>query len=319
MKTVLIPNTALHVSRLCLGTAQFGAAISPADARALLDAYVIVDGKFIDTASVYSDWIPGTKSSSEKIIGAWLRENGMRDQLVLATKGGHPELSSMQVSRLSPDEIAADVHASLDNLGTDHIDLYWLHRDDRDIPVGEIIDSLNAQVQAGHVRYLGASNWSSERIAAANAYAAQYGLHGFVADQPMWSLASVNWDNLPDKTIRLMDQAALEFHRRTGMAAVAYSSQAHGYFTKLYGGQPISDNDLRAYDNALNRRRLPVIEALARQHHASVNDVVLAYLLSQPFPTVAVIGPGRPEQLHASLTALNLTLSAAELAALEAA
>ena len=317
MKTVLIPNTELRVARLSLGTAEFGARITPADARALLDAYVILDGNLIDTASVYCDWIPGTKSASEKIIGAWLKENGLRDELVLATKGAHPELSSMQVSRLSPADIAHDVHASLDNLGTDRIDLYWLHRDDRAVPVAEIIDSLNDQVRAGHIRYFGASNWKADRIQAANDYAAQHGLHGFVADQPMWSLAVASWDKLPDQTIEVMDQAQLAFHRRTGLTAVAYSSQAHGYFSKLDADQPISANDRRTYENEVNPRRLTVIQALARQHNASINDVVLAYVLSQPFPTIAVIGPHRVDQLHSSLTALNVTLSTAELKALE--
>jgi aryl-alcohol dehydrogenase-like predicted oxidoreductase len=317
VKTILIPNTDLRVSRLALGTAQFGARLSSADARALLDAYVILDGNFIDTASVYSDWIPGTKSSSEKIIGAWLKENGLRDQIVLATKGAHPELSSMTVSRLSPAEIAHDVRASLENLGTDRIDLYWLHRDDRALPVDAIIDSLNEHVQAGHIRYFGASNWKPDRIQAANDYAAQHGLHGFVADQPQWSLAVANADKLPDQTTTHMDQAALDFHRRTGMAAVAYSSQAHGYFSKLDADQPISANDHRDYDNEVNPRRLTVIQALARQHNASINDIVLAYVLSQTFPTVAVIGPGRVDQLHSSMSALNVTLSSAEIAALE--
>ncbi|MEO8606238.1 MAG: aldo/keto reductase [Chloroflexota bacterium] len=319
MKTILIPNTDLRVSRLSLGTAQFGARLTPADARALLDAYVILDGNFIDTASVYCDWIPGTKSASEKIIGAWLKENGLRDQLVIATKGAHPELSSMTVSRLSPAAISHDVHASLENLGTDPIDLYWLHRDDRAIPVGEIIDPLNDQVKAGHVRYFGASNWKADRIQAANDYAAQHGLHGFVADQPQWSLAVVNADQLPDQTTTQMDQAALDFHRRTGFPAVAYSSQAHGYFSKLDADQPVSANDRRDYDNEVNPRRLKVIQALARQHNASINDIVLAYVLSQTFPTVAVIGPSRVDQLHSSVTALNVTLSSAEITALESA
>ena len=317
VKTVLIPNTDLRVSRLSLGTAEFGAKLNPAQARALLDAYVILDGNLIDTASVYSDWIPGTKSSSEKIIGAWLQENGLRDQLLLATKGAHPELSSMGVSRLSPADIAGDVRASLDNLGTDRIDLYWLHRDDRALPVGEIIDSLNDQVKAGHIRYFGASNWKADRIQAANDYAAQHGLHGFVADQPMWSLAVANFEKLPDQTIEQMDAAQLDFHRRTGMAAFAYSSQAHGYFSKLDADQPISANDRRAYDNEVNPRRLTVIQALARQHNASINDIVLAYVLSQSFPTVAVIGPKNPEQLRTSVTALNVTLSSAEISELE--
>ena len=98
---------------------------------------------------------------------------------------------------------------------------------------------------------------------------------------------------------------------------MAYSAQAHGYFSKLDSGQPISDSDRQCYDNAVNHRRLSMIQALARQHQVTINDVVLAYVLSQPFATVAVIGPKNAGQLHASLSALDFTLSSAELAALE--
>src|SRR4051794_14508954 len=114
MKYVSIPNTDLRVSQICLGSAEFGATLTQKDAFSLLDAFVAEGGNFIDTAHVYSDWIPNTKSTSEKFIGEWFRKSGMRDDVMIATKGAHPLLTSMNVSRLSQADIELDVHESLE-------------------------------------------------------------------------------------------------------------------------------------------------------------------------------------------------------------
>jgi aryl-alcohol dehydrogenase-like predicted oxidoreductase len=170
MKYVTIPNSELRVSQICLGSAEFGATMAPKDSFALLDAFIAAGGNFIDTAHVYSDWIPNTKSTSEKLIGEWLRKSGMREDVLIATKGAHPRLTSMNVSRLSKDDIETDVHESLEYLQTETIDLYWLHRDDVSIPVGEIIEALNEQVWLGNIRYFGCSNWTFSRIQEAMDY-----------------------------------------------------------------------------------------------------------------------------------------------------
>jgi aryl-alcohol dehydrogenase-like predicted oxidoreductase len=314
-----IPNSALRVSRFCLGSAEIGAKLSVPDALTLLDEFVRLGGTFIDTAHVYSDWIPGTKSTSEKVIGQWMKANGLRDQLVIGTKGGHPALATMQVSRLSRAEIEQDVTESLEYLQTDRIDLYWLHRDDPAIPAGEIVETLNQQAAAGRIRYFGASNWTIQRIAEANDYAQRRGISGFVANQPMWSLAAINWDAVPDKTIVAMDDEALAYHRRTGLPVIPFSSQAHGFFGKLHaaGRTGVSGRDLSIYDNETNAARLERAEALAGKYGASVNDIALAYLLSQPFVTVPIVGCRNTEQLRASLHALDVRLSADEVTYLE--
>jgi aryl-alcohol dehydrogenase-like predicted oxidoreductase len=179
MHVVRIPNTNLDVSSLCLGTGEFGSKLDRAAAWQLLDAFVAAGGNFLDTANVYADWVPGTKSSSEKTIGAWLAQRGNRAQLIIATKGAHPLLASMNVPRCSPADILHDIEQSLGHLQTDVIDLYWLHRDDPARPAGEIIETLAAQVKAGKIRYFGCSNWRVERIAAANSYAATSSLAAF--------------------------------------------------------------------------------------------------------------------------------------------
>jgi aryl-alcohol dehydrogenase-like predicted oxidoreductase len=319
MRRIQIPGTELSVSPICLGTAEFGASVPEALAHELLDTFVANGGSFIDTALVYSDWIPGTKSRSEKLLGRWLQARGNRQQITLATKGAHPDLASMHVARMSPADIIGDIDQSLSHLQTDTIDLYWLHRDDHNTPVSSIIDTLHAQVEAGKIRYFGCSNWHIDRIAEAQAYAAQRGIQGFVANQPMWSLAQPNINAIPDKTLVALDQAGIAFHQRTGMAVIPYSSQAHGFFTKLEAqgrrGLPASD-DLWYY-NAANLRRLREIQRLARAHNVTVNTIVLSYLCSQPFVTIPVVGCQRLDHLKASLSALDLTLTSDEIAALE--
>jgi aryl-alcohol dehydrogenase-like predicted oxidoreductase len=320
MNHVVIPNTTLRVCSLCLGSSELGSVIPANDSFALLDEFVALGGNFLDTAHVYANWLPGPKSTSEKTLGQWMQARKIRDQVVIATKGGHPDLATMHVSRLSRAEIAQDVAESLDYLQTDTIDLFWLHRDDPAIPVGEIVDILSEQVEAGNIRYYGASNWTPARIQAAVDYAARKGKHTFVANQPLWSLALPNMDTHPDKTLVGMDQAGLDFHQRSGMAVIPYTSQAHGLFSKLdkSGWSGIAQGDRTLYDNATNRGRLERVQQLARRYAVEINDVVLAYLICQPFPTIPVIGSKRLDQLRSSIKAVELSLTPDDLAFLEA-
>jgi aryl-alcohol dehydrogenase-like predicted oxidoreductase len=321
MKYVTIPNTELRVSQICLGSAEMGASISPKDSFGLLDAFIAEGGNFIDTAHVYSDWIADTKSTSEKLIGQWLRKSGMREDILIATKGAHPKLTSMNVSRLSRADIELDVRESLEYLQTDTIDLYWLHRDDVKIPVGEILEALNEQVWLGNIRYFGCSNWTLSRICEALDYAADKNIHSFVANQPLWSLAAADMSKIPDQTLVGMDDETMAFHKRTRMAVIPYSSQAKGFFTKVErsGRVGLSEGDQKVYFSELNSRRFLRVQALAKKYAVGVNDIALSYLLSQPFVTIPVVGCKMIEQLKSSLKALDVVLSGEEIAALEAA
>lgn len=159
---------------LALGTGHFGTKLTEADAFAQLDRYAEF-GNFIDTARVYGDDPSGERSKSERIIGKWLRSSGMAGQMILSTKGGHPTPGKNRAftPRLHRDELYADVEGSLDFLGVDAIDLYFLHRDDTSLPVGEILETLEEMRRKGLIRFYGCSNWTVERITAAAAYAAR--------------------------------------------------------------------------------------------------------------------------------------------------
>jgi aryl-alcohol dehydrogenase-like predicted oxidoreductase len=317
LKTLVIPNTGLAPTQICLGTGSFGGSLSQADSFAMLDAFYARGGRFLDTAHIYSDWIPGTKSMSEKTLGWWFRSSGLRDKIIIATKGAHPLLSSMHISRMSPADLHTDVTESLDFLQTDRIDLYWLHRDAPALPVAEIIEPLNEHVRAGRLRCLGCSNWHISRIREANAYAAARGLQGFVANQPMWSLAVPDLANWPDQTLVAMDAAGVAFHRETQIAAIPYSSQAHGYYTKLDAGKTLADSTRKLYDNETSRSRLPRAQELAKKYGVGVTEIALAYLMAHPFPVFPIIGCHTIAQLDDSLKVFHVTLTPDDVAYLE--
>lgn len=314
MHTTPIPQTDLVPSAICLGSSNFGNGIAPADAFQLLDAYVACGGNFIDTAAVYANWLPGEKNSSEKTIGRWLARSGQRSRTVVATKGAHPDLATMHISRMSPAEIVDDLETSLRNLQTDWLDLYWLHRDDTARPVAEILDTLHSQVVAGKIRYFGCSNWRVERIAAAQAYAAQKGITGFVANQMRWSLAQINPTALGDPTTVAMDRETLAFHQQTGIAAIPYSSQAGGYFQKLAEGREIRPNQQKVYGLPENRDRLARLQSLSQETGHSVSQLVLAYLTNQPFATIPIVGCRTVAQVEDSMRAGDVRLTSEQVA-----
>jgi len=227
----------------------------------------------------------------------------------------------MHISRLSPADIAHDIDESLEFLQVDTIDLYWLHRDDPTIPVSDILEPLNEQVAAGKIRYFGCSNWKISRIQAAVDYAASKNIQGFSANQPLWSLATPNPDGLSDKTLVAMDSNAITFHGQTGMTVIPYTSQAQGFFTKLAasGRAGLSEPIRRIYYNETNVRRLERAQTLAKRYGAALNDMVLAYLLCQPFTTIPVVGCKTLDHLHSSLKAADLKLTPEEVQYLEAA
>lgn len=282
-----------------------------------MDAYLTCGGNVIDTAAVYANWLPGEKNSSEKTIGRWLARTGKRDKIVLATKGGHPDLATMHISRMSPSEIVDDVETSLRNLQTDWIDLYWLHRDDPARPVAEIIDTLHGQVVAGKIRYFGSSNWRADRIEAAQIYATARGITGFVANQMRWSLAAIDPDATGDPTTVAMDDETYAFHQRTGLAAIPYSSQASGYFQKMAEGRAISPSQQKVYGGPENQQRLARVIQLAQETGLSVSQIVLAYLTSQPFTTIPIVGCRTVAQVEDSMRAGDVQLSNEQVAWLD--
>lgn len=315
MRYIPIPHTALQPAALCLGTADMGSSIDLTTTFRMLDAYLAAGGNFLDTAQVYADWLPGERSISEKTLGQWMATRGNRDKVLIATKGAHPRLATMHLSRMSRADIEQDIHDSLRHLQSDYIDLYWLHRDDANVPVATIIDILSDQVQAGKIRHFGCSNWQTARIQAAQTYAAEQGKPGFVANQPLWNIGLPDYAAIGDPTLAMMDQAMWAYHQQCGLAAIPYSSQANGYFNKLAAGQSerIKTRTQRIYQGAANQQRAERIQQLARTTGLTVTQIVLGYLLAQPFPTIPIVGCQNMTQLQDSLSAAEVRLMPEQL------
>lgn len=315
MEKVKISGTDLMSSSLALGGVPFGSSLDEKMSFELMDAYEANGGNMIDTAEVYANWLPGERSISESIIGRWMKSRGNRNGLIVTTKGAHPRLTSMQVSRLSREDILEDVNGSLGRLQVDAIDLYWLHRDDANRDAGEIIETLNDVVKEGKIRYFGCSNWTKERIEEAQLYAASHGLQAFCANQPMWSLASIDSSKLEDPTLVIMDEEMFRLHTETGMTAIPYSSQAQGLFTKLHEGRFSFSNDSVApmYRMEANREKFERIRMLAAEKGVPVSQVVLGYMQSQPFPTIPIIGCHSLVQLEDCMKADKVRLTDADI------
>ena len=300
--TAALPLNIPPLSVIALGTAEFGSRIPEADAFTLLDAYADGGGTVLDTANCYAEWLPDGEGRSELTIGKWLRTRPS-SHMVISTKGGHPRLSTMNLSRMRPSDLDYDLTQSLARLQVDRVGLFWLHRDDESIPVGELIDWLERQRRAGSIAAYGASNWTTARLDAAAVYARTNHCAGFCADQPGWSLAERRSDVPTVPGCSYGDDALLTWHKRTGLGTMAYTSQARGWFTK----------DVADYDTPANRERRNRAHQLAQELGTTANRVALAWLTNQTFPGIAIVGPHRADQLNDCLGAGDVVLSPAQV------
>ena len=292
MERLRVEPLEVPLSRLALGTLGFSPATRDRD-YAVLDAWVEAGGTVIDTAHVYED------GDAERLLGLWFRDRpGVRERLVLVTKGAHPDGDRV---RVTPVDIAADLRDSTERLGGP-VDLYLLHRDDPAVDAGELVDALDAHRRAGEIRAFGVSNWALRRIDEANAYAAARGITGISCNSPHLSLAVQDEPPWPG-CLSATDAESRAWHARTGMLLLAWSAQAGGFFAGSEG------DAARVYQSAANRERRARREQLGRRDGHAANAVALAWVLAQPFPVVAIIGPHSVEHLQSSLEALDVTLS----------
>ncbi len=319
MSTTL-PGIRLEPSRICLGSASIGTGIGKDDSFAVMDAFVEAGGNFIDTAHIYAAWVEDGWGASERTIGEWIRSRGNRDRIVLATKGAHPQWGAEEkTGRCSRADLEQDLTESLERLSTDYVDLYWLHFDEPTRPVGEIIESLADIQRSGRILGYGASNWTTERIGAANEYAKGKALPPFVASQPWFSLGAVA--SGPSSEVPTSDAAdpLRQWHVSTGLPMIPYSSQANGYFGAenvewARGNFQGSPRRAERFDSPANRRRLLRAIDLAKQKGVTANQIALSYLLSQPFRVYPIIGTGNPEHAREALGAVALSLTQQECA-----
>jgi aryl-alcohol dehydrogenase-like predicted oxidoreductase len=243
----------------------------------------------------------------EKLLGAWVRHRGVREQVVIIGKGAHTPWCT-------PEWLERQLEESLTRLQTDHVDLYLMHRDNPAVPVGEFVDVLDAQVRAGRIKVFGGSNWSLDRVAAANRYAKRKGKQGFGAVSNNFSLARMV-DPVWAGCVSASDPDSRRWLKRTQLPLFAWSSQARGFFTARAGRDRTEDADLvRCWYSDDNFARRERAYALAAKKGVSPIAIAAAYVLTQPFPTFALIGPRTIAETASSMEGLAVELTPREVA-----
>jgi aryl-alcohol dehydrogenase-like predicted oxidoreductase len=294
-------SSGLQVFPLSLGGNVFGWTADEGQSFAVLDAYVAGGGNFIDTADVYSAWAPGNRGGeSETILGRWLAARGNRSDIVVATKGGqHPDYKG-----LSAANIKSAAEESLRRLGTDHIDLYYTHRDDPSVPVEEIVTALDDLVKSGKVRAVAASNISAERLQEALDFAERENLTPYTALQPHYNLVSRDTFEGP-----LQDVAA-----RAGLATLPYYALAAGFLTGKYRpgaeiGSARAAGAGKHLETERGRKVLAALDAVAKEHDTEPATVALAWLATRPTVVAPIASARTTAQLPPLLAAADLVLT----------
>ncbi|WP_326567143.1 aldo/keto reductase [Amycolatopsis rhabdoformis] len=294
-------NSDLDVYGLNLGCNVFNFTADETASHAVLDAYASAGGNFLDTADVY-----GGGGGSETIIGNWLSRRGRRDDIVIATKVGAWE----QRKGLSAANITAAAEDSLRRLQTDHIDLYYAHKDDQDTPLEETLSAFDALVRAGKVRHIAASNYSAERLTEALSISDREGFARYVALQPHYNLVERDYETDLAPTVS-----------REGLSTLPYFALAKGFLTGKYrsadepGDSPRAPRAI-AYLDDRGERVLAALDSIASAHGASVASVALAWLRVQPTVAAPIASARTVEQLTDLIASVSLELTGDEVEAL---
>ncbi|WP_262030713.1 aldo/keto reductase [Microvirga sp. Mcv34] len=301
----------LMVSPLCLGGNVFGWTADEATSFKVLDAYVDAGLNFIDTADVYSTWVPGhTGGESETIIGKWMKARGNRNNLVIATKVG----SEMAPDRkgLSRSYIRSAVEDSLRRLQTDTIDLYQSHRDDLDTPQQETLEAYDELIRAGKVRAIGASNFTAARLKEALEISAARGLPRYESLQPKYNLSD-----------RAEYESELEpLCRKEEVGVIPYYGLASGFLTGKYRseadfGKSVRGGRMAAYLDDRGRRILAALDWIAARKNATPARIALAWLMARPGLTAPIASATSVEQVEDLVQATRVHLDDADIAELD--
>jgi len=303
-----IGRSGIEITPLMLGGNVFGWTADEAASFAILDAFVDHGGDAIDTADIYSAWAPGHEGGeSERVIGAWLKNSGKRDRVMIGTKVG------MWPKRLGikRENIIAACEDSLARLGIETIDLYWLHRDDEATPAEEYIAALDDLVKAGKVRAVGASNFKPGRFAEGLAASKASGKARFDAQQPEYHLLNREIE------VELMPLCA-----REGVSLLPYYGLASGYLTGKYRSADDKSKSIRGgrmdkYMEGKGPAVLAALDAIGERHKATPAQVALAWIMAKPAIAAPIASATRVDQVVELMGALNVSLSADDVAELD--
>ncbi len=307
-------RSGLKVAPICLGTMQFGWSADEQTSFGIMDAYADAGGNFIDTADVYSSWVPGNPGGvSEEIIGRWLKQRGKRHEYVIATKGNGRMWDGPNGEGLSRGHLMKATEDSLRRLGIDYIDLYQTHWPHLDTPQDETMRALDDLVRDGKVRYIGCSNEPAWRLCKAMWISEREHLQRFISLQPPYSM--VNRANFERENEALcLDQ---------GIGVIPYSPLQGGFLTGKYRRdttpESVRAEGLKKYLTERNYALIDLLEELGKVRNATVTQMALAWTIQRPAITAPIIGSNSVEQLKDILGTLEVQLSADEVAKIDAA
>ncbi|MEU4268680.1 aldo/keto reductase [Streptomyces sp. NPDC026092] len=314
MKYTQLGRTGLKVSRLVLGTMNFGPQTDEADSHAIMDAALAAGINFFDTANVYG-W-GENKGRTEEIIGSWFAQGGgRREKTVLATKvyGSMSREGDTwpNEDKLSALNIRRAVDASLKRLGTDYIDVYQFHHIDRLTPFEEIWQAIDVLIQQGKILYAASSNFPGYKIAQANEAAARRGMVGLVSEQCLYNLFE-----------RRAEMEVLPAAQEYGLGIIPWSPLHGGLLGGVIkkqeaGGRRASGRAADVLADASSRAKIQAYEDLLEKHGLEPGEVGLAWLLTRPQVTGPIVGPRTAEQLEGALRAVELELSEEVLTGLD--
>lgn len=311
IEKIKLPGTEFSLFPIGYGTVDIGLKKKdPADIYPVLEAYLDLGGNVIDTARIYSDWVPPEIGRSERILGEWIRSRGRHDDFVLITKGGHPRLDDMHTPRMSEKDMQGDIELSLKSLGVDCIDIYFYHRDDISVPVGTLLEVMESQRKKGNIKYYGCSNWTSARIDEAEKYAAEHGLRGFVANQMLFNIGQKYMLPFDDDTMVGMDDHMMEIHRRGNNLAMPYFGLCSGFFHKLDARGPDAVKG-SPYCTPGNLRLKARLDKIREETGASLTQVLLGFFYAQDFPVLPLVFSSNIEHLKDAMAAPGLKLDPA--------
>ncbi|MCP5119874.1 MAG: aldo/keto reductase [bacterium] len=302
MRKLRLGSSDVEVSVLCLGTDSIGSRIDRDTSFRLMDLYAEKGGAFIDTANFYAAWLEGCQGGeSETTIGRWMKERGNRDRMVVASKLGfdYPGCDG----GLSAAEIERECEKSLGRLETDRIDLYYAHRDDAATPLEETMEAFDRLVRAGKVRAIGASNLKVWRIAEADTVSRVNGWTQYCAVEQRHTYFRPRHGADFGPQICINDDLQ-DYCRSRNLTMVAYSILLQGAYTREDRPVPAQYAGPEADD------RLETLRAVAAETGATLNQVIIAWMLEGNPPMVAIIAGSQPEQLAENIAALDITLSA---------
>ena len=295
---IQIPATTLDVYPLCLGGNVFGWSADESQSQAVLDAFSELGGNFIDTADVYSEWADGNiGGESETIIGNWMKSRGNRHSFVIATKVA--KLSTRP--GLRPENIIAACNESLKRLQTDHIDLYYSHHDDKDVPIAETLGAYQRLINEGKVRYIGASQHTGARLQEALDIAVKENLPKYICLQDQYNLVERN----------PFESEQLEVLKTNSISAIPFFGLARGFLSGKY--RPgVTVESIRAagvaeYQTEKGYAIVDALTEIAKGHNASISSVALAWLRSNPQVSTPIASARTVEQLSEIMQVVELS------------